>query len=146
MILEVRRRIKGDTYTISDLFINDVLFCQMLEDQDRGLMFQMPLEEIKKIKVWGKTAIPTGVYEMVFNYSAKFKRELPLLLNVPGYTGIRWHPGNTDVDTEGCQLPGKEGKRMVTNSVATFNKLMPILKKASKQEKIYVFVTTNYDS
>jgi Family of unknown function (DUF5675) len=146
MMLEVRRRIKGDTYTISDLLINDVIFCQMLEDQDRGLMFQMPLEEIKKIKVWGKTAIPTGIYEMVFNYSAKFKKELPLLLNVPGFTGIRWHPGNTEVDTEGCQLPGKEGKKMVTNSVATFNKLMPILNKASKQEKIYVFVTTNYDS
>lgn len=146
MILEVRRRIKGDTYTISDLFINDVIFCQMLEDQDRGLMFQMPLEEIKKIKVWGKTAIPTGVYEMVFNYSDKFKRELPLLLDVPGYAGIRIHEGNFSENTDGCLLPGKEGKRMVTNSVATLKKLLPILKAASKKEKIYVFVTTNYDT
>lgn len=94
MTLELRRRTKTPDYTIGDLYIGDTLFCQTMEDTDRGLMFQMPLQEILEKKVYGKTAIPVGVYELVFNYSAKFKKELPLLLNVPGYVGIRIHPGN----------------------------------------------------
>jgi Family of unknown function (DUF5675) len=145
MILEIRRRIKDQNFTMGDLFVDDVLFSQVVEDTDRGLMFQMPLEEIKARKVYGKTAIPTGVYEVVFNYSAKFKQELPLLLNVPGYQGIRIHSGNTEADSLGCPLPGTQLGNKVINSRATCKKLFALMKKASKTEKIYVFVT-NYDS
>jgi hypothetical protein len=145
MILELTRRIKTPDYTIGDLNVNGELFCQTMEDTDRGLMFQMPLEEIQARKVYGKTAIPTGVYEVVFNYSAKFKKELPLLLNVPGYQGIRIHSGNVAADSLGCILPGIEKNNKVINSRVTCDKLFSLMRKASKTEKIFIFVI-NYDS
>lgn len=145
MILELKRRIKADDYTIGDLFVNDKLFSQTMEDTDRGLMFQMPLQEILEKKIYGKTAIPTGVYEIVFNYSAKFKKELPLLLNVPGYMGIRMHSGTTQADTLGCVMPGQESGNKVIKSRDTCKALFALMKKASKTEKIFIFVT-NYDS
>lgn len=145
MNIEVRRRVKTSEYTIGDLYIGDKLFCQTMEDTDRGLMFQSPLQEILAKKIYGKTAIPTGVYEMVFNYSDKFKKELPLLLNVPGFNGIRIHSGNTEADSLGCILPGKESGRSVINSRDTCRRLFPILRAASKKEKIFVFVTS-YDA
>jgi len=145
MILELIRRIKTPDYTIGDLRVDGEVFCQTMEDTDRGLMFQMPLKEIEARKIYGKTAIPTGVYEVVFNYSAKFKKELPLLLNVPGYQGIRIHSGNTAVDSLGCILPGIESKNKVINSRVTCDKLFARMRKASKTEKIFIFII-NYDS
>lgn len=144
MILELRRRVYGPDYTIGDLYIEDKLFCQVVEDKDRGLMFQMPLSEIEAKKIHGKTAIPTGVYPIVFSYSPRFKKLLPLLLNVPGFSGIRIHPGNTASDTEGCLLPGVEVTGGVKDSRNTFNALYALLNKASKKEKIIIFIT-NHD-
>jgi len=62
--------------------------------------------EISKIKVYAQTAIPTGKYQIVMTYSSKFKKVMPLLLNVPGFAGIRIHSGNTADDTEGCIITG----------------------------------------
>jgi hypothetical protein len=143
MTLELRRRTKTPDYTIGDLYIGDTLFCQTMEDTDRGLMFQMPLQEILSTKVYGITAIPLGVYEIVFNYSAKFKQELPLLLNVPGFTGIRIHSGNSAVDSLGCILPGKELGNKVVESRVTCKKLFQLMRTASKKEKIYIFITSH---
>ena len=81
--------------TLGVLFVDGAFECFTLEDAERD------------IKVAGVTAIPSGRYEVKVTYSPRFKRQLPLLLNVPGFTGIRIHPGNTDKDTEGCILPGR---------------------------------------
>ncbi len=140
MTLRLVREIFNEEYTIGKLYIDDSYFCDILEDKDRGLYFTQPLEEIEKIKVYGKTAIPKGVYEIVITYSEKFKQFLPLLLNVPGYKGIRIHAGNTHVDTLGCLLPGKHTFNKVINSRSTFKKLFSILQKASKKEKILIFI------
>jgi hypothetical protein len=60
----------------------------------------------RTVKIPGKTAIPTGVYKMSKTVSPRFKRNMVLLENVPNFSGIRVHPGNTVEDTEGCLLLG----------------------------------------
>lgn len=59
------------------------------------------------VRVKGKTAVPAGVYDLALTRSPKFGRLLPILIDVPGMTGVRIHRGNTAADTSGCILPGK---------------------------------------
>jgi hypothetical protein len=67
------------------------------------------LEDVERdIKIPGETCIPTGTYVVVIDYSNRFQRRLPHILDVPGFTGIRIHPGNSAIDTSGCLLPGLE--------------------------------------
>lgn len=106
MKIEIRRFCRKSNYTVGWLYIDGKLICETLEDKDRGLTQDMSLDEIKKKKVYSHTAIPTGTYKVVVNNSPKFKRNLPRLLNVPGFDGILIHRGNTHHDTAGCLLVG----------------------------------------
>ena len=107
MRLTLKRIANKPTYVIGKLYINGKYFCDTLEDVDRGLDSTMTEEEIKKIKVKSETAIPTGIYKIILNYSPKFKKVMPLITNVKGYSGVRIHTGNSAKDTEGCLLVGK---------------------------------------
>ena len=115
--LEVRRVKKESDYTIGQLFVNGEYFCDTLED------------EIRQVKVMHETAIPVGTYKVTLERSPRFKRILPLLHNVPGFTGILIHSGNTDKHTSGCILVGKSTGSTLINSLATLEKLMTILQK-----------------
>lgn len=137
---------KKDSYTIGKLYVDDLFLCNTLEDTDRGLSQSMSLEEIKKIKKASITAIPVGVYTIDMDtVSPRFSKnswfvktcngaKLPRLKDVPGFTGVLIHTGNTAKDTDGCILVGKNNvKGMVTNSKETFlclyNKLITAHKK-----------------
>lgn len=110
--------------TLGKLAVNDVYECECLEDKDRKL-------ECAGEKIYGKTAIPRGTYKIVIDYSNRFKRSLPRLLNVPGFEGIRIHSGNTSADTEGCILVGlSRSGSSITESRAAFNVLFAKLKEA----------------
>lgn len=110
-----------DKSTISHLTTGD-FHCFILEDCDRHL------EDHPEKKIYAKTAIPRGTYKVVIDYSPRFNRDLPRLMDVPGFSGVRIHPGNDSDDTEGCLLPGSTyGVDFVYNSRATFNKLFDIL-------------------
>lgn len=128
MELTLKRIAKRPDYTIGRLFVDGEYFCDTLEDTDRGLTQAMATEEIKRIKVAGQTAIPSGKYCVFLTPSPKFGRVLPLVYDVPGFSGIRIHAGNTERDTQGCILVG-ENKIVgrVINSRQTLDKLMEVL-------------------
>jgi hypothetical protein len=137
MELIVIRRIFTKLSTIGDLLIDGEFYCHTLEDTCRQ---DSPNGKFRKVK--GETAIPYGRYEVIINWSNRFQREMPLLLNVPYYTGIRIHAGNTEKDTEGCLLVGKtKGDNWIGNSKSTFNSLMQILRNALKKGKVWVTIT-----
>lgn len=100
MKLTLNRYGFGSAATIGDLFIDGMYFCKTLEDADRKL-------ECDGEKIYGRTAIPRGAYDVIIDWSNRFKRELPHVLDVPGFSGIRIHAGNKPEDTEGCILVGK---------------------------------------
>ena len=92
-------------------------------------------------KVYGETAIPYGTYEVKWTYSNRFKKYMPELLNVPNFSGIRIHSGNTAADSLGCIIDGENkvvGK--VINSRATANKLYPIIEKGCKEGKVTITI------
>lgn len=153
MELNLKRKYKDPKYTIGDLYINDKLFCNTIEDTDRGLKDSMTLTDIKAKKVYGQTAIPTGTYEIDMNtVSPKFKNrswakpyggKLPRLIDVKGFDGVLIHVGNTAEDSLGCILVGKNTvKGKVKESTTTFNQLMTLLLKAHlKGETINLIIT-----
>lgn len=126
MRLELKRIAKREDYTIGRLYVDGEYFCDTLEDKVRDLTWEE--------KVYGKTAIPEGTYEVTLRIqSPRFSQKkqydfcrgyLPRLLGVPSFEGVLIHVGNTAADTEGCILVGKNTVRgMVTDSSATFRKL-----------------------
>ena len=97
-----------------------------------GMNEYFTLEDVEReTKIAGKTAIPKGTYNVSITPSNRFKRDLPLIENVPGFEGVRIHPGNTAEDTEGCILVGRhKGPNYVSESRAAFNDLYKQIKGA----------------
>ena len=128
MRIELVRIAFKETYTIGKLYVDGKYFSDVLEDVDRGLDSSMTESEILKKKVKGQTAIPTGHYAINITYSPKYKRIMPLLLDVKGFSGIRIHSGNSSKDTEGCLLVGKNKKvGMVLESRDTYQRLFKMM-------------------
>lgn len=97
----LRNRFHKD-YTVGQLYIDDEFFCFTLEDEVR----EKDGEPVEKWKVKAETAIPRGIYDVVFQDSPKFGPDTLTLLKVPGFSHIRIHSGNTAKDTEGCIIVG----------------------------------------
>lgn len=110
MTVRIERAYKKAKYTIGKVYIDGTFFCNSLEDTDRGLRQDMSVGEITRIKVAGETAIPSGQYKVSITHSPKYKRTMPQVMNVKGFTGIRIHSGNTANDSLGCILLGKNDK------------------------------------
>ena len=101
----------------------------------------MPLLLLKAKKVFGQTAIPKGRYEVAITFSNKYKRMLPLLMNVPCYEGVRIHSGNRAEDTEGCILVGRDGGAdFIGQSRKEFAELYPKIEEACKVGKVFITV------
>ena len=127
MNLELKRDETQDNHkTFGKLYAEGVLECETLEDPVREI--DAP---VTNWKVKGDTAIPRGRYRIIINHSNRFNRDLPLLLNVPGFEGIRIHSGNFTSDTEGCILVGTARSDVgVLNSRIAFNELFDDLSEA----------------
>lgn len=138
MKLTLKRIALRPTYTIGKLYIDDVYFCDTIEDTVRDLNKNGKFDNGEK-KVHSKTAIPYGTYEIKWTYSPRFKKYTPQLMNVPSFEGIRIHAGNTSADTEGCLILGKNkqvGK--VLNSRVIISKFYPIIKEACSNGKVTI--------
>jgi hypothetical protein len=142
MELQLKRETFTEQSTIGTLSIEGKFECFILEDKDRGLNDNLTLEQILKVKVYGKTAIPYGRYEVDWTMSARFKVMMPILLNVKGYSGIRIHKGNTEIDSLGCLLCGTRKKNnMVTESTLATKNLYAKIENAKKQgQRIFITI------
>ena len=134
MEIIVNRIFKASTYTIGELSVDGNYICDTLENRVR------PTGE----KVYGETAIPYGTYTVTLSYSNRFKKTMPEILNVPNFSGIRIHCGNSSKDTEGCLLVGKwDGKteNWISDSKNSYNKLYSLLEEAfNKKENITITI------
>jgi hypothetical protein len=124
LLLTVPRNESENGATVSEMFMDGVHECFVLEDEIR----EVPGVPVAKWKVPGKSAIPAGKYRVVLTMSNRFKKVLPELLEVPGFSGVRIHAGNDKDDTEGCLLVGQErGSETVTRSRDAMVELMAAL-------------------
>ncbi len=119
MKIVVRRFEYSDRYTIGRMYINDSTEqeCYTLEDTVRA----------PGVKIFGETAIPAGTYNVTIDFSPHFNRNMPHILNVPDFEGVRIHSGNDDADTEGCILVGQTwtGGDFIGSARDAFNVLFP---------------------
>ena len=84
----------------------------------------------------GKGCIPAGTYRLLLTRSPKFGRWLPLLLQVPGFTGIRIHAGNTVADTRGCILPGERiAPGQLAHSQVALQRILSVITAAQKANR-----------
>lgn len=117
MKIEVRTIYQGKEYIISRMYLDGVYFTDVIEDQIRDLNNDGDLNDPGEEKVYGKTAIPKGIYTLVLSYSPKFKRILPRILNVPHFDGILIHNGVDEGSSAGCLILGDNKiKGKVVNS------------------------------
>lgn len=122
MTLTLIRTRRGEKAVIGDLLIDGVFECHTLEDNP---------------------PIHAGTYEVAVTFSNRFKQPMPLLLNVPGRTGIRVHAGNTDQDTTGCILVGtaSEGKdNWLSNSRPAYAEVFYKISQAVKEDKVWMTI------
>lgn len=137
MELRLIRDFKTSGFTLGRLLVNGRFLCYTCEDtvrEQRG-------KPVASWKVPGKTAIPAGRYSIRVTFSKRFQKHLPLLIDVPGFEGIRIHAGNTADDTEGCILVGLTAlENGVGNSRAAMAKLQPIIEAGLNEHKA-VFIT-----
>ena len=147
MKILIDRNYKYPKYTIGEVYVNGNFYCYSLEDTDRGLHVDMPMRYFKERKVYGETAVPCGVYEVIIDWSPKFKKYMPhvmyrnadgKLVEVPGFSGIRIHSLATSKDTLGCIGFGdwNGGDRLINSRAITANLVDRIQKARNEKEKV----------
>lgn len=147
----------NDRYTIGRLQIDGEHICDILEPADRGLTADMPLNKMRRIKVAGKTAIPTGRYRIDMStvsprfrlrpWATPFGGILPKLIGVPCFSGVCIHVGNDENDTQGCPLTGyNKEKGKVLDSTKAFTLLMRkyFVPASERNEAIWIEVKRSY--
>ena len=138
MDIELKRFRQDAVCTIGVMTIGEGLPLYTLEDVVR----EVSGKPVESWKVFGKTAIPRGRYRVTITPSQRFKRDMPLLNDVPGFAGVRIHPGNTAADTEGCILVGLGlAADAITQSRDAFNRLFPMIQGAiARGEEVWITI------
>ena len=130
MDLTLQRKKITDRFCMGNLYIGEKFECYTIEDPPR------------EMKIPGITGIQAGEYRIIIDFSERFKRLMPLLLDVPDFEGIRIHAGNVAADVAGCIIVGMEkGEDFITKSRIAFNRLFRKLDTANEREKIWITIT-----
>ena len=128
MKIFVERKYYKNGYTIGNMYLNGQWLCNTLEPP-RG-------DATQTITSGSRKAIADGTYRVQMYLSPKFRARLPLLLNVPGRSGILIHAGNTAKDTQGCILVGMNTKvGSVMNSKKCLKKIIDAVSKAEAEKE-----------
>jgi len=130
-------KLKRITYTtnstIGELSLDGKHICYTLEDTVRTK---------GAAKVYGKTAIPAGRYQVIIDFSNAFKAIMPHVLAVPGFAGIRIHVGNRESDSLGCVLVGrKSGVDSIYESKQAYGAFLSLLQTQLKAGTVYLVIT-----
>ena len=134
-IITVTRSIFTDNSTVGELFMpgSSNRYCYTLEDT------------VRKSKIPGRTAIPSGRYEIKILESTRYKRMMPYLMDVKYFSAIMIHPGNTEHDTKGCILVGKnQMSDFVSHSQETFDALYEDILGLLTVDKLWIDVIGGY--
>ncbi len=154
MNLKLIRKEKAAGWTIGQLYIDGVFVCNTMEDADRGLRQSDPVETLRRKKIHGLTAIPTGTYKVRLDVaSPRFRNAswakpyggiVPRLADVPAYDGVLIHPLNKAEESEGCIGPGIKSKTtpgMITDSQRYYRNIMRLWLWPAKQRGEDVWIT-----
>lgn len=136
-LIKVKRKWFTDQSTIGELYFDNSTerICFTLEDR------------LRDAKIQNETCIPAGKYEVVLSFSNRFKKLLPLLVNVPNYEGVRIHSGNTNADTSACILVGLEkGSDVVFYSRRAFTILFEKIRTAMEFGKLFIEISNDFIS
>lgn len=163
MKLLLERIYTNSSYTIGHLYVltengEKQYLMDTIEDADRGLDNSMSTSTIKSKKVYCKTAIPTGTYQITmwvkspsFSKKTYYKNYcdgyLPRLVNVKGFDGILMHRGSNEDSSCGCLILGlNKIKGQVVNSQWAFETLMEkyLLPCKKRNENITITIKRKY--
>lgn len=130
MRLKVIRDDETPERSLGKLYADDSYICETCEDADRHM-------EDGGEKVNGQTAIPRGLYKVVNSYSHRFRKILPEVIGVPGFSGVRIHGGNSAADTLGCILVGRvRTENGIANCAATVQRIIDMIDNAEEHGEI----------
>lgn len=137
MMLTTARYFYTPKSTVGQMLVDDEHFCWTLEDA----------RQPDGVKIDGETCIPAGVYTVIVDWSNRFQRMMPHILDVPNFDGIRIHSGNSPVDTSGCILVGyARSTDVVWDSKHAFNDLFAKISAAlDTSDKVYINVMDDAD-
>ena len=156
MILELYRFSSQNESTLGILYLvnNETnqkdFLCFTLEDEKRS------------VKVYGETRIPKGTYKIEYRkeggYHNKYKKRFPSIhrgmlevRDVPNFTHILLHCGNTDNDTDGCLLLGNVVSQNITKdgflgqSTDCYKRIYPILSEILDSQKQLSIKIINFE-
>ena len=147
MKILVDRFISDNDTTISRVMLDDRFVCFGLED------------EYREEKLVGETRIPAGTYRVTLRkeggHHSKYEKRFPdfhrgmlHICDVPNFSWILIHCGNTDEDTAGCLLVGSQavtdpGDMRIVGSVSAYSRLYQLVVEAAGDETLSISYVNN---
>jgi hypothetical protein len=148
METKIIRVAQGKESTLSQLYINGIFQCYLLEDK------------IREVKIASQTAIPKGAFSLKLNtYGAKnvnyqkafgkLHQGMIEITGLPNFSFVYIHTGNTIKDTAGCPLCGfgfqfTDGDFQVSQSIAAYKMIYPKLVALAKDNTNRITIENNF--